>query len=604
MDTKKIGKYELREKRGEGGFGVLYKAFDTVIEREIALKLLHQQFADDEKFSAWFHREAKAMAKLNHPNIVTIYNFEIVNNNHFIVMEYIDGKNIDEIMREKGAFDLENFILIARQLLSALGYAHSSGIIHRDIKPSNIMVTDTGLVKITDFGIAKILGSSKLTQTGTAAGSLPYMSPEQIRGKAIDARTDIYSLGITFFQMLTGDVPFKEDSDFLLMQAHLEKLPPRPTTRRADIPVDLEEILLKSLEKKVEQRYASTADMAQAVVKFQRDANLEVDSEQILAAEVLDRTAVDEPDKTRLDAERTEFKPPPPTKKGPRPIIPMLAAIVAVVVAIVVWQILKSGENKPPPLPIPASDTGLIVVADFSYEPEGGNAPLKIQFKDLSKNDPTAWEWDFGDGQRSTRQNPSHNYKSPGEYYPKLIVANQRGSDTLTNLKAVVITSPPPPEEYTGKLEIYYTPYDISDAADLYLNGQKIPHGDMPIYLDNLKPGRYEILLVRRSHDWEHSRFFDTITVTENRQSREYSFVGLEGKVRVSASIIGGTPGWGEIYIDDKKRDVGTPYAFDLMEGPHKIAVIRDGYETVGGYKIVNLEGGDDIELNFKLRKK
>jgi len=538
MDTKKIGKYELREKRGEGGFGVLYKAFDTVIEREIALKLLHQQFADDEKFSAWFHREAKAMAKLNHPNIVTIYNFEIVDNNHFIVMEFIDGMNIDEIMREKGAFDLDNFIPIARQLLSALGYAHSSGIIHRDIKPSNIMVTDTGLVKITDFGIAKILGSSKLTQTGTAAGSLPYMSPEQIRGKAIDPRTDIYSLGITFFQMLTGDVPFKEDSDFLLMQAHLEKLPPRPTTRRADIPVGLEEILLKSLEKRVEQRYASTADMNQALVKFQKEANLEVDSERTLAAEVLDKTVVDEPEKTRLDAERTEFKPPPPTKKGPRPIIPMLAAIVVVVVAIVVWQVAL----KPGPKPVPNGGTDTTSVVDTT-----------------GSTIDTATDLDTG------------------------------GEEKKDTVKTVT----PPPPVYSGKLEIYYAPHDISDAADLYLNGQKIPHNDMPIYLSNLKPGRYEILLIRRSHDWEHSRFFDTITVTENQRSREYSFVGSEGKIRVSASFIGGTPGWGEIYIDDKKRDVGTPFAFNLMEGPHKIAVIRDGYE-----------GDDDIELNFKLRKK
>lgn len=548
MDTNKIGKYELREKRGEGGFGVLYKAFDTVIEREIALKLLHQQLADDEKFSAWFHREAKAMAKLNHPNIVTIYNFEVVENNHFIVMEFIDGKNIDEIMRDTGAFDLENFILIARQLLSALGYAHSSGIIHRDIKPSNIMVTDSGLVKITDFGIAKILGASKLTQTGTAAGSLPYMSPEQIRGKAVDPRTDIYSAGITFFQMLTGDVPFKEDSDFLLMQAHLEKLPPRPSTKRADIPAALEDILLKSLEKKVDQRYTSTADMTQALIKFQKEANLAVDSDQTLAAEVLDKTAVEETEKTRLDPEKTEFKPPP-TQKGPRPIIPMLAAIVVVVVVIVVWQVVFKGGQKP----VPDQGTDTTGVVDTTRGPSDTMAVVDAN----------------GTGEKDT----------------------------------VKKTTPPPPV-YAGKLEVYYTPYDISDAADLYLSGRKIPHDDMPIYLNNLKPGKYEILLIRRSHDWEYSRFFDTITVTENRQSREYSFVGPEGKVRISASVIGGTPTWGDIFIDDKKRDVGTPYAFNLLEGPHRIEVARDGYETVGGYKIVNLNGGDDIELNFKLRKK
>ena len=219
---------------------------------------------------------------------------------------------------KRDPFSQPELVSIGRQLLSSLGYAHSNGIIHRDIKPSNIMLTASGLVKITDFGIAKILGASKLTQTGTAAGSLPYMSPEQIRGKKeIDSRTDIYSLGITLYQMVTGEVPFKEDSDFLLMQAHLEKPPPKPTLKRPDIPEGLENVLLKALEKDVDQRYKTTQDMSRDLVKFQTDANIAADDDGTLASMVYenksdDRTIIapSSDDPTKLKTSDQKRSPP------------------------------------------------------------------------------------------------------------------------------------------------------------------------------------------------------------------------------------------------------------------------------------------------------
>ncbi len=558
MDIKKIGKYELQEKRGEGGFGVLYRAFDTVIEREIALKLLHSQLASEEKFSAWFHREAKAMAKLNHPNIVTIYNFEVIEENHFIVMEYVDGKNVDEIIRAKGAFSVQDLALIGRQLLSALGYAHRNGIIHRDIKPSNIMVTDTGLVKITDFGIAKILGSSKLTQTGTAAGSLPYMSPEQIRGKKdIDFRTDLYSAGITFFQMLTGELPFKEDSDFMLMRAHMEKAPPRLSEVREDVPRGMEAIILRSLEKDPENRFASAGEMSQKIADFQRSANLMVDNEATLAATAMDREG-DAKTQIRPEvSEKTEFKVPP-LKKGPRPILYLLGAVVFVVILVVGYQfLLRGGGEEQPGL----TETG--------QQSQTGTDTM-LADNSNAENTPDIKE---------TSTQTSNNHPAQD---------NSR-----------------PAEKYHGKLEIFYTPHDYSHSADVYLNGIKVPHDDVPMDLDTLKPGRYEILLASKSRDWKNSRFFDTVTVSDALQSRDYNFDAPTGKVRISANFIGGSPSlWGEIYIDGKKQDVGTPFAFDLAEGPHKISVIKDGYDTVNGYKLINLGAGDDIEINFKLRKK
>ncbi len=563
MDTKRIGKYEILEKRGEGGFGVLYRAFDTVIEREIALKLLHRQLAAEEKFSAWFHREAKAMARLNHPNIVTIYNFEVIGEDHFIVMEFVDGMNVDEILNEKGPSSIKDMVLISRQLLSALGFAHKNGIIHRDIKPSNIMVTSTGLVKITDFGIAKILGSSKLTQTGTAAGSLPYMSPEQIRGaKNIDFRTDIYSLGITLYQMLSGKVPFKEDSDFLLMRAHLEKDPPPITDIRQDIPRGLEQILLKALEKNPEGRFTSTQEMSAALADFQKSASIDSGDDISLASEVYEKlseekTAIkpsekkEEP-KQDKDSDKTEFKPLPTTKKGPRPVLMLLAVIAVVVVIFVTWQVLsRPGEEEPV---IIGDDTTTVAQADD---------------------------------------------KTDDDQQPIDIDADQGQQDTDTDQDT------PAAPEYEGKLSISYSPFDYADAADVYLSGVRIPHNNVPISLDTLKPGQYTLLIKSRSRG--NDSFFDTVTVSEKRQIRSYDFTGGRGKVRVSAGLKkGGSTDYipANIYIDDRKTEFGTPHAFELLAGPHKISVKHDDYKPVRDYEIVYIEPFDDIRKFYDLRKK
>ena len=559
MEARKIGKYELREKRGEGGFGILYKAFDTVIEREIAFKLLHQQFAVDEKFSAWFHREAKAMAKLNHPNIVTIYNFEIVDDNHFIVMEFIDGKNVDEILTSDGAMDILDVAMIGRQLLSALGYAHTCGIIHRDIKPSNIMVTDSGLVKITDFGIAKILGGSKLTQTGTAAGSLPYMSPEQIRGKKIDFRSDLYSLGVTMYQMLTGAVPFEEDSDFMLMQAHLEKTPPKPSEKRTDIPPDVEAVLMKSLEKDPEARYASANEMSMALAEFQKKSGIGGDDDPTLAGHPLRSRTSKTKDKSERDQKdiKTTFDQPKP-QKLPRPILLILAVFVFAVIVFVGIQIggREGGEDH----------TG-----------GGAETPLEDTVASQPESDQ---DQDLADGGQAEDDDDGSSPRGQAE------------PDTREQ------ASQP---QHTGKLEVFFSPHDVGQTAKLFLNGVRVNYSDVPVRLDTLEPERYTLLLVHP----QHGRFFDTVTVGEQIKSRNYDFQAPSGKVRISATFIGGSARqWGYIYIDEVRRDQGTPFAFDLTAGPHKVAVTKDGYQTVGGYKIVNVSAGSDQELNFKLRKR
>jgi serine/threonine-protein kinase len=265
MDLKQLGKYEINSKRGEGGFGAVYRATDTKLKRTVAVKVLHPQVATDEMLAAYFEREALALARLEHVNIVRVYDYDQIDGINFIVMEYIEGTDLDQLMKEGQSFPLEQIISIFRQLLAALGYAHDHGVVHRDIKPSNIMLTKSGEVKITDFGIAKVAGSAKLTRTGTGAGSLLYMSPEQIKGKDIDNRSDLYSVGVTLYQIAAGRTPFEADSDYDIMTGHLERTPPSPTQFSPDIPKDLEQIILKALEKKPEKRFQSAVEMTEAL---------------------------------------------------------------------------------------------------------------------------------------------------------------------------------------------------------------------------------------------------------------------------------------------------------------------------------------------------
>ena len=266
MEGQTVGKYELISRVAEGGMGVFYRALDTRLDRTVGIKTLHTEFSVDEQLRARFTNEARALAKLNHPNICILYDFFEESEQLFIVMEYIEGETLADIVRRKGALETEKVMGVFRQILMALDYAHGKHVVHRDIKPSNIMISTQGMVKVMDFGIAKIVGASKqLTKTGRKVGSIPYMSPEQITEKTIDHRSDIYSLGVTLFQVCTGKVPFDATSDFEVMKQHLEMEPPSPRSLESSIPGHIERVILKAIAKKPEDRYQKAGEMRQAL---------------------------------------------------------------------------------------------------------------------------------------------------------------------------------------------------------------------------------------------------------------------------------------------------------------------------------------------------
>ena len=276
MIGKEIGNYRILDHIGKGGMAVVYRGqHKTLTRRIVAIKVLSAALEGDKSFHERFFREAEVMDRLDHPNIVTLWDFIEQDGQYFIVMEYVDGTTLHHIIKQsRGPLPLQQIGKIFNQVLDAVGYAHKLGIVHRDIKPGNIMINKKGEVKITDFGIARILGENfetTLTVTGMGLGSPYYMSPEQVlasKKHPITAASDIYSLGITLYQMLTGKLPFAEGGSlYTIMQSHVKDTPPPPSQFRPSISSNIEQVVLKAIEKRPEDRWLSCEDFREALDK-------------------------------------------------------------------------------------------------------------------------------------------------------------------------------------------------------------------------------------------------------------------------------------------------------------------------------------------------
>lgn len=254
-------RYKIIRSIGEGGMANVYLAYDTILEREVAVKILRGDLADDEKFVRRFQREANAASSLKHPNIVEMYDVGEDDGKYFIVMEYINGKTLKNLIKKRGALTLEEVMDIMLQLTSAVACAHDSYIIHRDIKPQNILILEDGRVKITDFGIAMALKNNELTQTDSVMGSVHYLPPEQANGNGSTTKSDIYSTGILFYELLTGKVPFKGDNAVEIALKHMKEPIPSVRKNNPEIPQSVENIILRACAKNPKNRYKSVSEM-------------------------------------------------------------------------------------------------------------------------------------------------------------------------------------------------------------------------------------------------------------------------------------------------------------------------------------------------------
>ncbi len=263
LEGKLLGnRYEMIEKVGNGGMSTVYKAMDKVLKRYVAVKILRDEFTTDEEFIKRFEAEAQSAARLTDANIVSIYDVGVEGNLYYIVMELIQGKTLKEIIiEERGPLPWKWSINVAIQIASALETAHRNNIIHRDIKPHNIIITEDGIAKVTDFGIAKAVSNSTITAFGTTLGSVHYFSPEHARGGFTDAKSDLYSLGVVMYEMLTGKVPFDADTPVSVALKHMQEEPEEPIEINPDIPIAINKIIMKALQKDTTLRYQSATEM-------------------------------------------------------------------------------------------------------------------------------------------------------------------------------------------------------------------------------------------------------------------------------------------------------------------------------------------------------
>ena len=255
------GRYELEEMVGSGGMSSVFRARDRVLERTVALKVLHRQLADDDEYVERFRREAQMVAGLLHHNIVTVIDRGADDGRPFIVFEYVGGQNLKQLVEREGPLPLERALDLSIQIARGLAFAHENGYIHRDVKPQNVLLNGNGEAKVTDFGIARSLDvHGGVTQTGTVLGTSEYIAPEQAQGQHVDERTDVYSLGILVYELLTGELPFAGENFVAVAMQHINETAPRVSDKRPDVPARLDAAVARALAKRPEDRFASMAD--------------------------------------------------------------------------------------------------------------------------------------------------------------------------------------------------------------------------------------------------------------------------------------------------------------------------------------------------------
>jgi serine/threonine protein kinase len=336
------GRYKVIRRLGSGGMANVYLAEDQELGRRVAIKILNDRHAHDEQFVERFRREAKNAAGLSHPNVVSIYDRGEAEGTYYIAMEYLEGRTLKELIVTKGPTPIPVAIDYTRQMLGALGFAHKNGIVHRDIKPHNVVVAPDGRVKVTDFGIARAGAASQMTEAGSIVGTAQYLSPEQAKGTAVDQRSDIYSLGIVLYELLTGAVPFTGDTPVEIAMKHISETPKPPSVLRPDVPHDLDLVVTRALAKDPEERYQSAEELDADLERVLRGSAIARETEesatQILSAPT---TVMSATQATRVTPPRRPagVPPPPPVYYDydepitRRPIWPWLLALLFVVAA-------------------------------------------------------------------------------------------------------------------------------------------------------------------------------------------------------------------------------------------------------------------------------
>ena len=342
-----VGSYEIVERIGEGGMGTVYRALDPMLEREVAVKAIRPELLRDPQVALRFRAEAKLLARINHPAIATIYSFFEDGGELFLAMEFVRGKTLAAALKERGAFPWQEAVALLAAALPGIEQVHRLGIVHRDLKPDNLMLTESGGLKVMDFGIARAADAARLTRTGLMVGTLRYMAPEQLRGEAGDLRTDLYALGAVLYEMLTGRVPFASDSEYEVIRAQVEEAPAPPSSLAAGLPAWLDAAVLRALAKDPAERFQSAEEMRAVLAGAGRPASQATAPQR--TAEIASLPTAVKP---------SAAAPPSPAPSSYRPVelsrprrpgvwIGLAAALVAAV-ALALWALHARGGPAAP----------------------------------------------------------------------------------------------------------------------------------------------------------------------------------------------------------------------------------------------------------------
>src|SRR5688572_7732182 len=329
------GRYEIARHIARGGMAEVYLAKDLMLDRPVALKVLFPELSTDRNFVERFRREAQAAANLSHPNIVSIYDWGEEEGTYFIVMEYIEGRTLGQIIRGEGPLLADRAAEIGADVAAALAFAHKTGVVHRDVKPGNVLISPNGQVKVTDFGIARAANSDQdLTQTGAVMGTATYFSPEQAQGNRVDGRSDEYSLGVVLYEMVVGRPPFQGDNPMAIAYKHVREEPVPPRQLNRDVPEAFEAIVLQAMAKNPNDRYASADELRQDLLRFRQGRM--VLANPTVAVPVVDTTVAAPAFESTRTMDRTQVgrvaagPPPPPQKRGTGAFVVLLLVLLAI----------------------------------------------------------------------------------------------------------------------------------------------------------------------------------------------------------------------------------------------------------------------------------
>ncbi len=521
-----LNKYRLDAKLGEGGMGVVYKAWDTILERPVAVKMLHPMLAQDEKFLKRFRSEGRALAKLVHPNIVTVFDLEEAEKNLIIIMEYVEGVTLAEELKQSRPLPLDAALPIIKQVLIALGHAHEVGVIHRDIKPGNVMLTRQKHVKITDFGLAKVYSDQSLAQSTSTGGTLYYMPPEQLQSLArVDRRSDIYSIGMTFYEMLAGRLPFERGENiYTLPKIIVEGRFALPDRYNPAAPRELSKIAMKAIAKNPAKRYQSAEEMLAAITEFETERA----STRTLAL----------------------TGPPQPQKAGRgRRIIAFLSLLVLFLSAILIlwsaerirnffdgpaWAALSISTNPVGATVFVNSDSiGVTPLNDYAIK--AGTFSLRLKKQDYVVLDTT------------------------------VVIAPGRDATWSFSLKPITKVTPQQPESAvvatpSGALRITSQPPE----ADIFIDEQ--PRGKTARIIKDLAPGEQTVVLKKAGYQ----DYSVSVTVEAGKEKLiDAALIRLKGKLRIVAKP------FGAIYIDGEPQrgNAAEPFETELTAGPHLVRI-------------------------------